>query len=239
MRAQKVSMRSQKIRMLFRSLPVFLVISITVLSTPKAFAWTQEINNYPSSPTGCGGSSSYPCLYWPEPNHISTTLYASYDSLGSVGPAKYNFTTPVNNALGYWNSVQGAFNPYIYDCTYTGCRDVVYYTSDDIGSVNWAETNVGDFGPVQYANGQYYAILNSARTTFNTEVSWNNTLQYGALQADGRKVATHETGHIEGLGHTGYTAVMRQGAESFYQPQANDISGMQTIYTGLYPSIGR
>lgn len=228
-------MRSHKARMLLRVAASALAICIAVLSAQTALAWTQELNNYPSSPTGCGGSSSFPCLYWPEPNHVSATLYASYASLGSVGPNNYDFTTPVNNALGYWNNVQGAFNPYIYSCNHFQCQDVIHYSTADIGSMDWAETYVGDYGSVQYANGQYYAILNTATVTFNTEVSWNNNLQYGPLQADGRKVATHETGHVEGLGHTGYTAIMHQGAESFYTPQANDINGIQTIYTGYIP----
>jgi len=48
--------------------------------------------------------------------------------------------------------------------------------------------------------------------------------------ADSRRVATHELGHSEALGHTNYTAVMRTGAGSFWKPKANDIAGIQAIY---------
>lgn len=228
-------MKSQRMRTWLRVMSILFAICITVATAQKAFAWTQEDNNYPGSPTGCGGYLSYPCLYWPEPNHVSDTLYADFLNIGSVGPTNYDFTMPVKNAMGYWNGVQGAYNPYMYNCN-SGCTDAVYYYSADIGSYEWAYTDVSDTGPEQYANGQYYAIFNSASVYFNTEVSWNNNLQYNTLQADGRKVATHETGYVEGLGHRGYTAVMHQSAEPFYTPQANDINGMQTIYTGYIPA---
>ncbi|WP_371876287.1 matrixin family metalloprotease, partial [Dictyobacter vulcani] len=64
-------------------------------------------------------------------------------------------------------------------------------------------------------------------TLFNSsnEISWNNSLIFSATQADGRKVATHETGHMEGLGHTAHDpAVMRQGGVSYYALQTDDIS---------------
>jgi len=56
------------------------------------------------------------------------------------------------------------------------------------------------------------------------------------VQADGRKVATHETGHLMSLGHTSYTAEMHQGPGNFYSLQSNDIQGLQAIYTGTQPS---
>lgn len=224
-----------------RLVPFILALCMVVATIQTALAWTHLQNHFDSNPNDytCGYSSSVPCVYWPEPNHVSTTLYASIDSaLGNIGPAHYNFTSSgvLSSSMGYWNNVQGAFNPYLYDCTYTGCVDAVHYIAGDLGAFIWASTDVSNYGSVQYANGQYYAIMNSATTTFNTEVSWNNNLQYDTLKADGRKVATHETGHIECLGHTNHVAVMHQGAESFYKPQADDISGMQSIYTGYIPS---
>lgn len=233
-------MRQKQAQLLIRLIPVILAICMIAVTVQTAFGWTHLLNHFDSNPNDytCGYNSTIPCLYWPEPNHVSTTIYASYDpALSDIGPAHYNFTSStLSNSLGYWNSVQNAFNPYIYNCDYQGCVDVVHYVSGDLGAFIWASTDVSNFGPVQYSNGQYYAIMNSATTTFNTEVSWNNDLQYNTLQADGRKVATHETGHIECLGHTSHTAVMHQGKENFYQPQADDISGIQSIYTGYIPS---
>jgi len=53
--------------------------------------------------------------------------------------------------------------------------------------------------------------------------------------ADGRKVAGHETGHVSSMGHTSYTALMHQGPENFYLLQSNDVAGLQAIYPGNYP----
>ncbi len=73
-----------------------------------------------------------------------------------------------------------------------------------------------------------------AETIFSDQVTWNHSLTYNTFVADSRKVTTHEMGHVEALGHTGFTAVMHTGAESFYKPQSNDIDGIQAIY-GAYP----
>lgn len=53
---------------------------------------------------------------------------------------------------------------------------------------------------------------------------------YDCGAADSRYVVTHEFGHLEGLGHTSYAAVMHQGGERFWAPQTNDIQGLQAIY---------
>lgn len=229
------------VRLLTWLIPVMVAICPSTITAQTAFGWTHNINNFDATQGQdytCGYNTSVPCLYWPEPNHVSATLYAFYDpSISNVGPTHYNFNTTVSNSLGYWNAVQGAFNPLVYNCNYSGCHDVITYQADDLGADGtWALTYWGDFGSVQYSNGQYYAILNSTITTFNTEVSWNNSFQFGTLQADARLVATHETGHAEGLGHTYHYAVMHIGAENFYTPQADDINGMQSIYTGYIPA---
>lgn len=234
-------MRQKHVRLLTRLVPAILAIWMIMVTVQTAFAWTHLRNHFDSNPSDftCGYDDTVPCLYWPEPNHVSTMLNASYDtSLGNIGPAHYNFTSSgvLSNSLGYWNQVQGAFNPLISNCNFSGCVDAVHYISGDLGAFIWAATDTGDFGSVQFANGQYYAIMNSATTTFNTEVSWNNNFQYATLQADGRKVATHETGHIECLGHTSHVAIMQQGDVRFFQPQADDINAMQSIYTGFIPA---
>ncbi len=233
-------MRQKQIQRLRRLIPVILAVCMMTVTAQTAFGWTHTVNHFDQNPNDftCGYADTVPCLYWPEPNHVSAMLNALYDpSLTNIGPAHYNFFNgTLSNSLGYWNAVQGAFNPIISNCNFTGCVDPVHYTSADLGSFVWATTDISDFGAVQFTNGQYYAILNSTTTTFNTEVSWNNSLQYNQLQADARKVATHETGHVEALGHTGHVAVMHTGAENFYTPQADDINAMQSIYTGFIPA---
>lgn len=69
---------------------------------------------------------------------------------------------------------------------------------------------------------------------FNPLVTWNKTFTYDTYVADARKVATHEMGHAEGLGHSGQTAVMKQGAMSLFNPQTDDENGIIKIY-GAYP----
>jgi predicted Zn-dependent protease len=159
-----------------------------------------------------------------------------YDGISNVGPAHYDFTSTLSATFADFNGVQGAFNPYMYNCNYAGCQDAVVYTSADLGGIVVAVTDLtsSNWGLVQYGHSQYYAIFTNTTVTFNTQVSWNNSCQYGPNQADARKVARHETGHVQGLGHTGYTAIMKQGDVCFnpMQLQPNDIAGLQTIYTG-------
>ena len=74
--------------LLVKLLPVVLVVIVQVVASQPALAWTHRENNWDSNPNDytCGYSTSVPCLYYPEPNHVSTTLYAYFDpSLANVG----------------------------------------------------------------------------------------------------------------------------------------------------------
>jgi predicted SprT family Zn-dependent metalloprotease len=73
-------------------------------------------------------------------------------------------------------------------------------------------------------------IIVSGLVEFNSYVTWNHSYTYACGRADSRKVVTHELGHLQSLGHTNYTAIMHQGAESFWTPQTNDKQGLQAIY---------
>jgi predicted Zn-dependent protease len=79
--------------------------------------------------------------------------------------------------------------------------------------------------------------LRNSIPMLNTEISWDSSNLYGKLEADGIKVATHEAGHLLGLGHTGHSpAIMRQGQVSYESAQPDDFNGLWSIYPGYYPS---
>ncbi|WP_146747158.1 matrixin family metalloprotease [Thermogemmatispora tikiterensis] len=203
-----------------------------------AFAWTWRENNWDTNPNDyqCGLTSSTPCLYWPEPNGNSSIVYTYVPtSLNNVGG--YNFITAINRAASDFNAAP-ALNPYLYTCSNDSC---VYQTSYAIGNLGYAiygETPYGTIGSAQHSS-QYYAIMQGNYTLFNSTqwITWNNTLTFSDTQADGRKVSTHETGHMEGLGHTAHNpAVMRQGATTYYALQPDDINGLETQYNGRIPA---
>lgn len=224
----------------FRKVFVASILSILcfILVSQSAFAWTWRENNWDSNPNDyqCGLTSSTPCLYWPEPSGKSSTVWAFLSSsLNNVGG--YDFVTAVNRAASDFNAVP-ALNPYLYTCSNDGCNTQTSYAIGDLGYGVYGETPYGNIGSVQHSS-QYYAIMTGNYTLFNssTYISWNNTLTFSDTQADGRKVATHETGHMEGLGHTGHSpAIMRQGAVTYYALQSDDITGLETQYNGRIPA---
>ncbi len=139
MKKESRVMRKQLPLIYRRLMPVAVALVLTLMLAQPAFAWTHEWNTYDyTTNTGaaCGTGYSTPCLYWPEPNHVSTTVYAYIDpSLDSLWKG-YNMTTSLNNAFGYWNSVNGAFNPYVYDCQ-SGCSDAI-----QIQAASWLDPNI-------------------------------------------------------------------------------------------------
>ena len=231
-------MRHRWIRLLAKCIAILSALSVALVSAQPALAWTHLINNYDTNTSDytCGYSTSVPCLYWPEPNHVSSSIYAYIEpSLSNVGG--YNFNSAITRAFGDFNGVP-AFNPYMNVCNSTttcGEAQVVYQTGS-LGFGEYGFTTWATYGPITKASGQYYAINSDKTVTFSANITWNNTLYFDANNADGRKVATHETGHIQGLGHTGHTpAIMRQGATTYYALQTDDINGLESIYTGYIP----
>lgn len=224
-----------------RRMGLALVLSMAcfMLVSQSVFAWTWRENNWDSNPNDyqCGNTSSTPCLYWPEPGHVSSSIYAYfYPSLNNVGG--YNFTTAVQRALNDFNNAP-ALNPYVYSCTNaTGCLDSTSYSIGDLGYAVYGQTPYGTIGAIQHSS-QYYSVMSGNGTIFNSSryISWNNNLVFSATQADGRKVATHETGHMEGLGHTSHNpAIMRQGTVTYYALQTDDINGLSSQYNGNIPA---
>lgn len=218
-----------------------VAFGVMLISTQPALAWTHLVNAYDSGLSYvCGFSTGLPCLYWPEPNHVSSTVYAYLDpSISNVGG--YNFNPAVTRAFGDFNNNVPAFNPYMYQCSGSACANAqVTYHIADLGYGVCGQTD-NDYGSVQHASGQYYAILTGGDVMFNTPTwtSYNNTLTFTDGQCDGRATATHETGHVEGLGHTGHSpAIMRTDGTgmTYYSLQQDDIDGLVAFYTGYIPA---
>src|SRR5262245_35070436 len=122
-----------------RLLPLITAICVVTVSIPSALAWTHNANRFDlGGDPVCGQTSSVPCIYWPEPNHVSGTDYFFDDpTLTDVGPAHFNFISAVGNATGYYNAISGAFNPFLYNCQVSGCIDPITYKAQsdpDIGA---------------------------------------------------------------------------------------------------------
>jgi hypothetical protein len=219
-----------------------------LLSMQVADAYTQVVNNYPNNPVDCGGSTSWPCLYWQEPNNTVITLNAYLDP--SLNQTYYNFA-PILTNITFPNFNQApAYNPNFSACSTPSCGTIVYQAGpiDFCGSTGVTTTGATRLtaGPVFWQNNQYNAYLlkaaNSQVTQFNTYVTWNSSYDWSFkcsgidlyVNADGRKVAGHETGHESSLGHTGFAGqLMLQGAVNVNTLQSNDIAGLKHIYPGF------
>jgi len=218
-----------------------LTIALLLASITGASGYTQIMNNFDSGGnTTCGFDSTHPCIFWDEPANTSITVYQRLDS--TLNQGSYDFTTPVENAFVDFNNV-AAYNPFFNYCFTTSCGSGVF-ASGSLGCLVYGSTSWNKGSSTYSAKlAGYYAFFTSTAVTFNNNsvASWNNTLTWSsnamtcAFQADGRKVATHETGHTQSLGHTSHTAVMHQGPENFYTLQSDDIAGLQVIYPGTLP----
>lgn len=226
-----------KIRLLSSSMAVLVAFALLGLSSSPTYAWTHALNHWDSNHSDflCGTSSDFPCLYWAQPSNTSITLHAFLDPSLQNAPGSYDFTVAITRAFNDWNS-QAAWNPVLAQCN--TCLDSVFYTMGTLGFGIYGETDLSDYGTVQFnsADNFWYAPFLEVHVQFSSAVTWNNSLQFSDTTADGRTVSTHETGHLLGLGHTGHSpAIMQNGAINFFSVQADDLNGLQNIYPGFYP----
>jgi hypothetical protein len=202
-----------------------LAVTLTLVVAVPASAWTQIYNAYPSDPLSCGDPGGY-CIEWPTTSgglsvNVDVFLYSS------LGLANVDLRSDVRRTFSYWNGI-AARNPHLQETTSLSASEVDVWLGTTQYPDAWAETTISP--PPGNGHTMTYATM-----VFSNLVTWNRTYTYGAYVADARKVAMHEMGHVEALGHTGISpAVMRQGALSYSVPQPNDVTGIIAIY-GAYP----
>ena len=226
-----------------------LAVAAVLFAAQNGFAWTWEINEFDTGGTSnCGTKSSEPCLIWQEPHYTVITLKAYLDP--SLNMIYYDFHPTLQNTTFPNYNTDPAYNPSFSACTTSNCG-VIKYSTTQFACGIYAGTAVDSsrYGTPWYdsGRGQWNAYWKNATNAqlvlFSTFVTWNNSFSWAAncggndtyTDADGRKVAGHETGHVSSMGHTSYTALMHQGPENFYLLQSNDVAGLQAIYPGNYP----
>jgi hypothetical protein len=207
------------------------VSSVSVVAVPPAEAdwirpvWAQLDSNYPISPFNCVPGT---CYAWPKtPSGLSVTVPVYLDP--NLGTANIDLRPDVRSAWAQWNAAP-ARNPYLREAA-AGEEPLV--------SVDRYDTPVcgfhGSLASTACTQTWYTGnVTTSCEVSFNPFLSWNHALVWTDTQADSRKVAVHELGHCEGLGHVGISAIMTRGPVPFWQPQSMDILGLQAIY-GRWP----
>ena len=214
---------------------IVLSLGLLFVAPNVALGWTQMVNEYPDSPTSCQNTATYPCIEWPTSGGLSVNVDVYLDSTLTLVTA-VTLKTDMRNGFPQWNNI-AARNPHLQETTSTA-NDEMFVRA----SLNELPRNVYAATTVSYQAASPHRIV-AADMNFNREVSWNHSLDFSSYveegvtyyRADSRKVAVHELGHSEGLGHTGISpAVMRQGATTYWQAQANDKTGIISVY-GAYP----
>lgn len=191
-----------------------------VAATQSVGAWTQLYNNYPNDPVSCNNVGSWQCIEWPlAPNGFSSTVYVYLSS--TLTQANLNLQTDIRNSEPLWDAAP-ARNPFLRNVSSPDQATAVLSRGTTVFSSSWAETT-------QTIAGNGHTII-FAGVVYNKNVTWNRNFQYGPLVADSRKVSTHELGHVEALGHTGFNTPMKQGAVNLWQPQQDDYDGLVAIY---------
>lgn len=224
----------------YRLTAILLGMSLALLAYTPAAAYTLQRNNYPSAPVGCDNSPAYPCIEWPRlSNGLSSTTYIYLDaSLTSI--TAVNMKQDARDAFGRWNSAP-ANSPWLRESsTLSGSSGYSSYGYPtliyaDFGLPFGVYASTIDLTPNDFNSGipDRYTIVVS-QVEVSQSVAWNHSFNYACTSSpchsDSRKVVTHELGHLLGLGHTGHTAVMQQGAVNFYNPTSDDFLGLQVAY---------
>lgn len=225
-----------------------------MMTAGPAQAYTQLWNTYNWDPNthqfvgdpNCGNTTAQPCLYWQEPHNTSINLYFYMDPSLSTGAGGYDYFGAVLQAFTQYNQVAD-WGPYMIrwvsgDPTFGGSYSMGMLPCNTLGSTtnSWNSNIEYGYNPKRGGN-EYYSFFTNAAVTFNNGVQWNNSLDWtfnscSDYHADGLENAVHESGHVQGLGHTGHRAIMYPVASYATTPfetlQSDDIQGLQDIYPG-------
>lgn len=104
-----------------------------------------------------------------------------------------------------------------------------------------AYTFYTSLGPLEYGynpqrgGNEYYQFIRQTTVWFNPSIQWNSQgifYPYCPGKADAFVVATHESGHVQGMGESGADAVMFAGPPYRDTLQQDDKNGIAAIYPG-------
>lgn len=205
-------------------IPLVAATTLVLLAVGNVAAWSQIYNNFPDDPLSCTDPGGY-CIEWPTtPGGLSVNVDVYLYS--SLGAANIDLRPDVRNTFPQWNNI-AARNPHLQETTSLAASEVDVWRGTTIYVDSWAETTPSP----ACCSGH---TMTYAKTIYNDLVTWNHSYSYGTFTADSRKVTDHEMGHAEALGHTAFTALMKQGPASFWKVQSNDRAGIIAVY-GAYP----
>jgi hypothetical protein len=209
-----------------------------VVMAPAAGAYTQEYNIYPST---CG---TFPndCIAWPRlaNGQSSTTHVFLTSSLGSI--TTVDMGQDVLDSFGRWNAAPSN-EPWLVQSTamsnstgYSLGSPTYIYVDAGLADSVYAQTST--WTKYQLGIGSDDPVIVSFQIEISSTIRWNHSFDFTCHMtgddcvywADSRKVTIHEEGHGMGMGHSGATAIMKQGATTYYTLQTDDINGIQHIY---------
>ena len=175
----------------------------------------------------------------------TVTMYLQQgSSSGTLIDGSRDWDTVTEAALSAWNAV-------LNGVTLRGVRDAnaAIGNPNSINNVIWDDDVFGEaFGSETLAIARYWYRTSDNRLTeadvvFNTKYSWNS-YRGNTRRADGggnlidlRRIALHEFGHAIGLDHPddhgqSVAAIMNSRASNIDSLQADDTSGIRSIYGG-------
>lgn len=173
-------------------------------------------------------------------------LPLSYQNQAGGFPA---YSSAISQGASNWFSTPTPSDLY----STTGSANVIANTIWDTSSSYWGVTHLyanqqicfSFFGCFTFANSEIpygaYTSPTSLGSGWTNYTSGSITLNRATLDSETDfikiKVATHELGHVQGLGHAytpNCTSIMQQGSLGFNKPQGHDSYDFDLLYHGYW-----